>query len=193
MRFDLNLIDPGHLVFDRVFDRENFDVGLIEFIKRGVERGRLTATGRAGHEQNAVRLRQRFFELRKDVRRETELFKVQLHAALVENTHHDALAVHRGHGGDAKVDVFALQAQPNAAVLRQAALGDVKVRHDFDARNHGGGEALGRRFDFVQHAIDAVANDEAILERLDVNVGGATVKRVGDDEAHEPNHWRFGS
>ncbi len=43
----------------------------------------------------------------------------------------------------------------------------------------------------MQHAVDPVADDEAILERLDVNVGRARVERVGDDERDEPDHRRL--
>ena len=42
---------------------------------------------------------------------------------------------------------------------------------------------LRRRLDLVQHAVDAVADDQPVLERLDVDVGGAHVERVGDDAA----------
>ena len=43
-------------------------------------------------------------------------------------------------------------------ILRQPALGDVEVGHDLDARDHGGAKALGRGFDVVQNAVDAVAH-----------------------------------
>ena len=123
---------------------------------------------------------------------EAELLEVERDAALVEDPHHDRFAVHGGHRGHAQVDLLALHAQPDAAVLRQPALGDVEVRHDLDARDHGRGQALRRRLDVVQHAVDAIADGEAVLERLDMDVGRAHLERVGDDEAHEPDHRRFG-
>ena len=91
-----------------------------------------------------------------------------------------------------KIDLLALHAQPDAAVLRQPPLGDVEVRHDLDARDHRGGEAARRRLLLVQHAVDPVADDEPVLERLDMDVGGARVERVGDDERDEADHRRFG-
>ena len=72
---------------------------------------------------------------------EAELVEVERDAALVEDAHHDRFAVHRRHGGHAQVDLLALHAQPDAAVLRQAPLGDVEVGHDLDARDHRGGRA----------------------------------------------------
>jgi hypothetical protein len=47
------------------------------------------------------------------------------------------------HGGNAQVELLALHAQHDAAVLRQAALGDVELGHDLDARDHRGGEVAG--------------------------------------------------
>ena len=113
-------------------------------------------------------------------------------AALVQDPHHDGFAVHRRHRRHAQVDLLALYPQADAAVLRQPPLGDVEVRHDLDARDHRGGEAARGRFDFVQHAVDPVADDEPVLERLDVDIGRARVERIGDDERDEPDHGRFG-
>jgi hypothetical protein len=46
---------------------------------------------------------------------------------------------------------------------------------------------------FVQHAVDAVAHDQPVLEWLDVDVGGARLQRLREDEVHEPDHRRLGS
>jgi hypothetical protein len=43
------------------------------------------------------------------------------------------LAVDAGDGGDTHVDGLAVEFQVDASVLRQAALGDVEVRHDLEA------------------------------------------------------------
>ena len=51
----LHLIDPVHLIFDRVFDGDDLAVRFVDVIEAGVERGRLAGAGRAGDEQNAVR------------------------------------------------------------------------------------------------------------------------------------------
>ena len=78
--------------------------------------------------------------------------------------------------------------QADAAVLRQALLGDVELRHDLDARDdqrrHG---ALGLQH-LAQHAVDAEADDEPVLERLDVDVGGVFLHRLrehGVDQADD--------
>ena len=69
--------------------------------------------------------------------------------------------------------------QADAAVLRQALLGDVEPRHDLDARDHQRRHrALGLQH-LAQHAVDAEAHHQAVLERLDVDVGGVLADRLG--------------
>jgi hypothetical protein len=70
---------------------------------------------------------------------------------------------------------LSVDADLDAAVLRQAFLGDVQVAENLDARNDGRLEALDlrRHRHFLQHAVDAVADAELVLERFEVNVRGA--------------------
>ena len=91
-------------------------------------------------------------------------------AGAVEDAQHDALAVQRRQGRDAQVDLLAHHPQLDAAVLRQAALGDVELGHDLDARDDRGLQPARRRLDVVEHAVDAVADLDLVLERLDVDV-----------------------
>ena len=76
----------------------------------------------------------------------------------VEHPHDDALAEHRGQHGDAQVDRMAADGQLDAAVLRQAPLGDVEVGHDLDAGGDGEGQVARRRHHFIQHAVGLDAN-----------------------------------
>ena len=139
-----------------------------------------------------MRLEQNVQEHLECVLLEAQPLEVERHAALVENPHHHRLAVHRRHGRDAKVDLLALRAQTDAAVLRQPALGDVEIGHDLHARDHRGSKLARRRFDLVQDAVDPVTHDQAVFERLDVDVGGPRLERVGNDERDQPDHRRFG-
>ena len=50
----LHLVDAGHLVFDRVFDGDDFPVRPVDEIQTGIKRARLAGTGRASHEEDAV-------------------------------------------------------------------------------------------------------------------------------------------
>ena len=79
----------------------------------------------------------------------------------------------------------------DAPVLRQAALGDVQVGHDLEARNHRQGQVLGRRRHFVEGAVHAVADLELVLEGLEVNVAGAVLHGLEQDEVDEPDDRRL--
>src|SRR3546814_9261363 len=85
-------------------------------------------------------LLQHLLELRHEVVGEAEPVEIEHHRLAVEQAHDHALAVRGGHGAHAQVQFLALHAQHDAAVLRQAALGDVEPRHDLDAADHRGGE-----------------------------------------------------
>ena len=55
-----------------------------------------------------------------------------------------------GKHADAQIDGVPAHGQPDAAVLRQAALGDVQVGHDLDPRGDGEGQVPRRRHHLVQ-------------------------------------------
>ncbi len=78
-------------------------------------------------------------EVGQRTRVEAERAEIQHHVAAIENAHHHRFAEAGRDARHAQVQFLALHAQHDAAVLRQAALGDVHARHDLDARNHRGG------------------------------------------------------
>src|SRR5258708_4868661 len=119
------LVDAGHLVFDRVLDRDDLHVGLVEAVERGIERRRLAASRGTGHEEDAVHLVERIEEALQRCAVQAERREVVRPAALVQYPHHDALAVHGGDRGDAQVDLLALDAQLDAPVLREPPFRDV--------------------------------------------------------------------
>ena len=71
--------------------------------------------------------------------------------------------------------------QLDAPVLRQALLGDVQLAEDLQARDDLRLEVPDLRRDdgFQQHAVNAVADAQLVLERLEVHVGRAPVNRLG--------------
>ena len=109
----------------------------------------------------------------------------------VEQTHDDALAVGGRDGRDADVDVLAGELDADAAVLRQALLGDVQAGHDLDARDDDRLEALRRRDDVVEDAVDAEADRQVALERLDVDVAGAVLDRLEEQRVDQPDDRRL--
>ena len=116
---------------------------------------------------------------------------VEIARRAVEQAHDDAFAVERGQRGNAQIHFAAQDLDLDAAILRQAALGDVQLGHQLQARNDGGLQLARRRLLVEQHAIHAEADAELFLERLDVDVAGALLDGVGDHGVHQADDRRF--
>ena len=59
------------------------------------------------------------------------------------------------------------------------------LAHDLDARDHRGQQAARRAVAFDQDAVDAVADADAVGERLDVDVAGPQADRFLDDQVDQ--------
>ena len=130
-------------------------------------------------------------ELLEGVRIQAELVDAGGEIRFVEHAQHDLFAMHGGHDGDAQVVILAADADAHAAVLRQAAFGDVQAAHDFEARGQRQLHLLGRRRGVHQHAVNAVAQAQAFFKRLDVNVAGAVFDGLDEDEVGQLDDRRF--
>ena len=82
-------------------------------------------------------------------------------------------------------------AELDAAVLRQAALGDIQLGHQLQARDDGGLQFPRRLFLIEEDAIHAKADAELFLERLDVDVAGALFDRLRDHRVDETDDGRL--
>ena len=76
----------------------------------------------------------------------------------------------------------------DAAVLRRARLGDVHAAHHLQAHHHRRPVVLVQAADLAQHAVDAVADAQEALLRLEVDVGGAALHRVVEQRVDQPHH-----
>ena len=125
---------PFQLVLDRVLGGDDLRFVALDLQQRAVERGALAGAGRAGHQDDPVRQADQLAGTgRRGPASMPSFASENCIAPLSSNPQHDAFAVdHRDHG-DADVDLAAGHAQLDAAVLRQAPLGDVQPRHDLQA------------------------------------------------------------
>ncbi len=145
-----------------------------------------------GDQKNSVRQRRVILHAVEHVLVEAEAFQiVEIAGRAVQQTHHDAFAVKRGQRGNAEVDFAAQRFDLDAAVLRQAALGDIQLRHQLHARNDGGFHLARRRILTDQHAVDAIADAKIFFERLNVNIAGALFDRQADHGVDHANDGRF--
>lgn len=104
-----------------------------------------------------------------------ELIEIQQDGFLVEDAQHDTLAEEHGDDGDAEVVFGTSVAECDAAILWFALLGDVEIRHDFEAADDGIPESVDGGWDAggAEDAVDAIADGEGVFVGFDVDVGCA--------------------
>jgi hypothetical protein len=167
----LKLVDAHQVVLDGVFHGGDVHFRVVDFTEHGVEGGALAAAGRTGDEHDAVGLMQRRAVVLQHLVAEAELLERDQVIAVVDDADHDLLAELARHGRDAQIDRAILQQHVDAAVLRQAALGDVQPGHDLDAADHGGVHLVRRADLLEQPTVHAIPHAELVVVRLDVDVG----------------------
>ena len=106
-------------------------------------------------------------------------------ALLVEDAQHGRLAADERQRRHADVDLAAVDGQGHAPVLRRAALGDVQLGHDLDARDDAGHHLARDPRRVGEHAVDAVADEDLARAGLEVDVGGALLDALPHDGVHE--------
>jgi len=192
---DLDLIEAGQSVLDRVLDRDDVDLRPVHLGQRRVERRRLTRARRPRDEEGAGRLANDVLELRAHLVREPELRQRRGPFGLVEEAHDHALALDRREDGDADVEEAAggLRVQRDAAVLRLAPLGDVELREDLEAGRHSGREALRDPLHFVQDAVDAEPDDERVVLGIEMEIAGPVFGCLEDDRVDQAHEGRVGN
>ena len=191
---DLHLVRSGDFVLDRILDGDDAQVGGIDLAQEGVERGGLAGAGRAGDEDDAVRV----LEDLDDLGALGLVHAQALHGVglllLVEEAERDALGVDRRDGGDADVEGVVAGAVVDAAVLGEALLGDIEARHDLEARDDGVlvAEEVLRHGHGHEEAVHAVADAELALLGFKMDVGRGVVDRLLDHLAHETHDGGIG-
>ena len=186
-----HLRDALQMVFDRVFDGDDFLRGTMAQRERSIERSRLAAAGGAGREQDPVRLLSKAPERVKRLRRHAQLVESHRSPAAVEQPQHHRLAVERRHRRHAQVQLALLEPHPDAPILRRPPLGDVQLCEQLDPRNDGRLESLGGAGQLAQHAVHTEAGDQPRACGLEVDVGRAGLVRLADQQVDEPDHGRL--
>jgi hypothetical protein len=154
--------------------------GIVDFVEGGVKRRGFAAAGGAGDEDDAVRQLEHAPETVQLAPVHVQFAHAAQRRVLPQQTHDHGLAVqHRNHR-DADVHLGVVETDLDAAVLRQAFFRDVEMAQNFDARHDGRLEALELRGHghVLQHAVNAVADAELVLERFEMNVRRAQLDGV---------------
>src|SRR5262249_33594679 len=156
----------GQLVFDRILDRHDLVVAVVDLADRRIQRGRLPAAGRPGDQQHAVRLLGQAAQLRNGCRLEAEQVKPQPpdlvgKRLLVQYAQHRVFAEDAGHDRHAHVDLATAVEDLESSVLRNAALRDIELGHHLDPRNHLFGElGAGNGVRGAEHSVETILDRE---------------------------------
>src|SRR5439155_22146667 len=86
---------------------------------------------------------------------------------------------------DAEVDVGLVDIELDAPVLREALFGDVHAGHDLQTGDERAFHAERDAVALDAFAVDAVADADAVLHRLDVNIRSAVAHGLGDHGLHQ--------
>ncbi len=182
---DLGLPDRAEVVLDRILQGDDVPLHARDPVEAGVERRRLSAPGRAGHQHDAVWLPDHPLQDRERLPGEAQLGDAGERGRPVEDAQHDVLAVDRGERGDAEIEVAAEHGHADPPVLRQTPLRDVERGHDLDARDDRRVERLRLHRDLAQDAVDADPDAERRLVGLEVEVRGSLAHRLIHQRVHE--------
>ena len=112
-------------------------------------------------------------------------------AGTIENPQHHTLAMQRGRDGHAEIELPIRETQADTAVLRDAPLRDVQVRHDLDATDHGRLVLPRRARDVVQHSVDPVAHPQPVRSGLQVDVARARAQCFENHDVDELDDGRL--
>ena len=191
----LHLVDAGQVELDRVLGRHDVRVGGVDPREGRVEGVRLPGAGRSGDEDHSPGAEDRLLEPLEARLLEAQLRHVEHQVVLVEEPADDLLAEEGRQDADAVVELLHLPGELHldldASVLRQALLGDVEPREDLDARGDRLLELRGGVHHLLEDAVDPVPDPVLLLVGLDVDVRGAALDRVRQDDVDEPDDRGF--
>ena len=185
------------MILNRIFNGDDLILICLDLVDGGVKRRRFAAARRPGDEHHAIR----FLDIAAKAAQivfikpdhfERELLELLAHRLFVEHAEHGVFAMDRRHDRDAEVNGAAVVLHAEAAVLRHAALGNIKLAHDLDAGNDGRMMLFAdRRHGVRKHAVNAKLDIHRVVPGLDVDVTRPPLQRrenrgvdQADDRAH---------
>ena len=182
----VHLVDAGHDVFDRILDRDDLAALVVDLRKAGVERGCFSGSGRTGDEDDAVGHFDQAAEIFLVVAHEAEVGQRDGKRRLVEKTHDDGFALRGRNGGNAQVERLALDLALDAAVLGDTFFVDAHgLRHDLQTAHDGPVQGGGEYLVLLEFAVDAEADAETFVHRLEVNVACAHALGLLEEVLHQ--------
>ena len=176
----LNLIDASHTEFHRVLNRNDVDFRTGHITQRGIQRGRLTRTGRTGDQHQTIRTVVRLGEHVEITLAEIQILHLEIARRRAQDSHNNLLAPYRRQCGHTKIHLLTIVLDGDTTILRLTALADIHIGHDLDAADHTLGHGFRRLLEHVQHTVDTVAHEQTVFLRFDVDIGAVVVDGLVD-------------
>jgi hypothetical protein len=107
-------------------------------------------------------------------------------AAGLEYADNDLLTVDRGKRADTHIRPKLLYRLPNTSLLRDINSVSEKLGHDFEASHQVGRQFAVHGRHFLHDPIQAIANRDRPMRRLEMNIAGGSANGVFEHEIDEP-------
>src|SRR3989441_2890327 len=181
-------------VLDRVLGGQDLDPGLVHALERAEEGRALAGAGGTRDQDDPGGRAEELAQPRSDGCAEAQCLHGLRKTARVEDPDDGALAVIAGNDGDTKVHrgslTAPLHARSEAPVLGPPALRDVELAEDLEPRHQPATVQIQRfvqavEIEPLQHAVDAEPRLDPAVHGLEMNVGGATLDRQGQQLADD--------
>ena len=177
--------------FHWVFRRPDFPAWRIDQRERGMQRRGLSRSRGSDTQNHAVGFLQYLFEGTQVALGHAEVVEVnRLSGRQYAQDNVFVVAARGGKRGHAQLNILIRESEENFAILRFAALRDIQMRHDLEARRQGPTMARGHRPFLLAPSVNAKAHHGIMLvtTRLNMNIGGSDLVRITDELIDEPHH-----
>src|SRR5215468_9420776 len=189
-RLDLRLIDARDLVFDRIFDGKDLLRRLVQDRQHGGKRRRLSASSRAGDEDQPMRQRQQTAQCSFIAGDQSDLAQVEQPSIARQQAYDHALAVLGRHGSDTNIDISPAGPRSRGSVLRQTAFRNVETSEDLDTRYDSLRRRVRRKRDGAENSVNSHTHNQSGPEWFDVDVAGSQFHRTLQQIVDGPHHGR---
>ena len=133
----LDLVHALELILDRIFDRDDLALGVVNFVERGIERRRLAGARRTGDEHDAVGELEHALQAGELALAHAEVAGAAEFGILPQQTHDHRFTVQHRDDRDADIHLGVFNANLDATVLRETFFRDIEMTEDLDARHDG--------------------------------------------------------
>ncbi len=182
-RFNLALVQALHFILNRVFERNNFCLMIVQAFQNSVQRGGLTASRWTSGYNHAVWTLNLFGQTLLGSCSEAQFFKIKRDGVRIQETHDHAFPKGGRNGGKTDINLFVLLENGKPAVLCLVCDIDFEAGDEFNATDEPLPFFTLQFCYFLQNAVHAKTNYNAGFFRLNMNVRGSELQRGRDDNS----------